>query len=412
MNAEFVETVSIIGLGYIGFPTAMILADNGYTVNGADTSEQVISLLSKGEAHLGEAGFDELFAKVHATKKFNVTKKYLKSDVHLVTVPTPVSETGAPNLTHVLAAVGDLCEVLEKGNLLLLESTCPVGTTLQLSEMIKQRRPDLKLPHDNQNNADIAIAYCPERVLPGNTLHELVANDRIIGGISVNCTQRARLFYESFVEGRCYSTDSKTAEMVKLAENSFRDVNIAFANELSLLADEQAVDVVDLINLANKHPRVNILQPGTGVGGHCIAVDPWFLINQSPDTSRLMRCARDVNIAKPNWVVKKILSELEEFTIRYKRRPSVACLGLTFKPDIDDLRGSPAIEVVKNLLNHEIDLCVVEPHISFETEFNLVTLDKAMSTADIMVILVGHSVFRQVHTTKKVLDFTGVTKQR
>ena len=408
------KTVSVIGLGYIGLPTAAVLASRGLQVVGVDVSEKVVSTLNEGKVHIVEPELDILVRGIVNAKTFRAVTRPEPADVFLIAVPTPFCDGHKPDLSYVEASVRSIAPVLQRGNLVILESTSPVGTTEKISKWLADSRPDLLFPHQAGDATDIHVAHCPERVLPGHVLRELVENDRVIGGLSPLCTKKAIELYQIFVEGKCLATDARTAEMSKLTENAFRDVNIAFANELSLICDRLQVDVWELISLANHHPRVNILQPGPGVGGHCIAVDPWFIVDSAPEEARLIRVAREVNDSKPHFVLGKIRSASEAFD-----SPVIACLGLAFKPDIDDLRESPSLEIVKELAaTTQGKLLVVEPYIdelppglSELRNIQLVTVDKALESADIVVLLVNHQPFAQINrgllNRKVVIDTRG-----
>lgn len=393
------KTISVVGLGYIGLPTAAVLAGRGVQVIGVDVSERVVSTLNAGNVHIVEPELDVLVRGIVNAGAFRAVTRPEPADAFLIAVPTPFSDGHKPDISYVEASVRSIAPVLQRGNLVILESTSPVGTTEKISLWLAESRPDLTFPHQTGDAADIRIAHCPERVLPGHVLRELIENDRIIGGLSPLCTEKATELYRIFVEGKCLATDARTAEMSKLTENAFRDVNIAFANELSLICDRLEIDVWELISLANHHPRVNILQPGPGVGGHCIAVDPWFIVDSAPEEARLIRVAREVNDSKPHFVLGKIRAAAERF-----KSPVIACLGLAFKADIDDLRESPALEIVKDLAaTFQGELLVVEPYIDTLPSglagldnVKLVSVEKALETADIVVLLVNHQPFAQV----------------
>ncbi|MDX7778617.1 UDP-N-acetyl-D-mannosamine dehydrogenase [Aeromonas hydrophila] len=399
------DRVSIIGLGYIGLPTAAVIASNGIRVLGFDVNHHTVDTINHGKIHIVEPGLEELVRSAVDAGYLTAHTTPQQADIFLVAVPTPFKgDNREPDLSFIQQAAICLAPCLESGNLVILESTSPVGTTEQMANWLAEVRPDLTFPHTAKAGScpDIQIAYCPERVLPGHVVRELVDNDRIIGGLDTVSTERAMAFYRLFVKnGDCIATTARTAEMSKLAENSFRDVNIAFANELSLICDRQGIDVWELISLANRHPRVNILQPGCGVGGHCIAVDPWFIVNQNPDLAKLIQQARQVNDYKPLYVVEKIETALSKHLSR-----KIACLGLSFKPNIDDLRESPALNITRILargISNEI--LVVEPHISaLPNELSnlgnvkLVTLEQALEQADVVVQLVKHQQFSDVVT--------------
>lgn len=395
-------TVSVIGLGYIGLPTAVMFASRKIRVVGVDVNRGVVDTINRGEIHIVEPDLD---IAVHAA----VTEGYLRAttnpepaDVFLIAVPTPFrGDDHEPDLAYIKAAALSIAPMLKAGNLVVLESTSPVGTTQQLADWLAKARPDLRFPQDTTEDSDIRIAYCPERVLPGRVMQELIHNDRVIGGMTRTCSDMAVALYKVFVAGECVITDAATAEMAKLTENSFRDVNIAFANELSVICDKLGIDVWQLIALANRHPRVNILQPGPGVGGHCIAVDPWFIVSKTPGESRLIRTAREVNDAKPHWVIEKVRAAVSQHLAEDPEKQigdvMIACYGLSFKANIDDLRESPAVEIVKDITAaHPGRIVVVEPNIDklpLGLEgVELVNVDVATS-ASVHVMLVNHHEF-------------------
>ncbi|ODM31901.1 UDP-N-acetyl-D-mannosaminuronic acid dehydrogenase [Marinobacter adhaerens] len=399
--------ISVVGLGYIGLPTAAVIASRRCEVIGLDVSPKVVDTINRGDIHIVEPDLDMI---VHAAVKEGYLRATLNpepADAFLIAVPTPFkAEDGkehVPDLKYIESAAKAIAPVLEKGNLVILESTSPVGATERMAEWLAEARPDLVFPQTGGEASDIRIAHCPERVLPGHVIRELVSNDRVIGGMTPKCSDAAAELYSLFVEGECVKTTARTAEMAKLTENSFRDVNIAFANELSLICDRLEIDVWELIELANRHPRVNILKPGPGVGGHCIAVDPWFIVSETPEQARLIRTAREVNDGKPQWVIEKVKSALGDFLVKNPGRTasdvSVAVFGLAFKPDIDDLRESPSLAIAEQL-HGELPqpLLLVEPNIqevpgSLEG-CSLVTAEAAIDQADICVILVAHKQFR------------------
>jgi len=393
--------VVIMGLGYIGLPTAALIASKGIQVHGVDVNEEVVKTINEGRVHIVEPDLEGLVNHV-------VKKGYLKAstqpqpaDVFLIAVPTPFKDDHKPDLSYVESAIKMILPYIREGNLIIIESTSPVGTTEKIYAFIVKERPELK--------GKFFIAYCPERVLPGKILYELEHNDRVIGGINSESTKKAKEFYGLFVKGELHEADAKTAEMCKLVENAYRDVNIAFANELSLICEKAGINVWELIKLANKHPRVSILQPGVGVGGHCIAVDPWFLITQYPEESRLMKTAREVNLYKTQWVINKIKEEAKKFEKEKRKTPKIACLGLTYKPDIDDLRESPALYIVKTLIKEGYNILPVEPNIEKIEGLKLYDIDKAIKESDIIVLLVGHKVFKDLEDlTKITLDFCGL----
>lgn len=391
------DKISVIGLGYIGLPTATVLASKGIYVVGVDINQHAVDTINSGRIHIVEPDLDVIVNEVVKSGFLKATTKPEPSDVFIIAVPTPFRGNHEPDMSHVEAAIKSIAPHLAKRNLIILESTSPVGSTEHVANLLEQLRPDLVFPQQSDVNADVQIAYCPERVLPGNVLFELLKNDRIIGGMTSQCSQAAVRLYKTFVEGECVITNARTAEMSKLTENAFRDVNIAFANELSLICDENRIDVWELIRLANHHPRVNILKPGPGVGGHCIAVDPWFIVHSAPEQARMIRVAREVNDSKPYYVIEKVKRAVGSIN---KPDPVIACLGLSFKADIDDLRESPAVEITKAIIDHNVGkVLVVEPNIEkLPDSFNgkavqLVELDKSLSQADILVVLVDHKEF-------------------
>ncbi|MGL4191909.1 MAG: UDP-N-acetyl-D-mannosamine dehydrogenase VpsB [Vibrio sp.] len=407
--------VSVIGLGYIGLPTAAVLASRGLDVVGVDVNAHAVETINKGEIHIVEPDLDIVVRSAVMTGKLKATLTAEPADAFLVAVPTPFKgDNHEPDLSYIEAAAKTIAPVLAKGNLVVLESTSPVGATEQLTQWLTQARPDLTFPAQKGSSADIKIAYCPERVLPGHVLQELVSNDRVIGGISKACSEKAVALYKTFVKGECIVTNARTAEMAKLTENSFRDVNIAFANELSLVCDKLKINVWELIRLANRHPRVSILSPGPGVGGHCIAVDPWFIVNSCPAQAQLIRTAREVNDGKPHWVVEQVQLAADQF-----KTPIIACLGLAFKADIDDLRESPALDITYHLAQSQVgQLLAVEPNITdlpsklAKQGVELVSLERALELANIIVVLVDHKEFKAADKTefakKVVIDTRGV----
>ncbi|MBL4596046.1 MAG: UDP-N-acetyl-D-mannosamine dehydrogenase [Robiginitomaculum sp.] len=395
--------ISVIGLGYIGLPTAATLASRGVDVVGVDVNESAVNAISKGKAHFSEPDLDMLVQSAVSTKKLRAQTTPEEADAFIIAVPTPFLDDHSGDLSYIQAAGRAIAKVLKPGNLVILESTSPVGTTQKLCEWIAQERPDLRLPDTHLDTPDIHMAYCPERILPGRMVFELVENDRIIGGMTERCTDKATALYEIFVRGELHRTNAPTAELVKIMENAYRDVNIAFANEISTVCDALNLNAWEAISLANRHPRVNILNPGPGVGGHCIAIDPWFLISHLPEKTRLMRMARKVNDAKPNEVLDKVRHQIDRF-----RKPIVACLGLTYKPDVDDLRESPALHIVEVLAKESnAELLVVEPNIAqlpatltnYE-RVKKIKLDEALERADIIVVLVGHKKFAKIDNRK------------
>ena len=400
MTNDTKPSVCVVGLGYIGLPTAAIVARAGCPVLGLDVSPDVVETINRGAIHIEEVDLDGLVSGVVQRGLLRASSQIEPCDVFVVAVPTPFARDGerTPDVAHVLAAGTEIAAVLKPGDLIILESTCPVGTTERLRDLLAGLRPDLKLPGLAADTPDIAIAYCPERVLPGRILEELTNNDRSIGGITPRCARKAMAFYKRFVRGECWVTDARSAEMIKLVENAYRDVNIAFANELSMIADKLGLDVWEVIRLANRHPRVDILQPGPGVGGHCIAVDPWFIVHGAPDEARLIRAAREVNDRKIRHVLTRAVALLEAHP-----GERVACFGLAFKANIDDFRESPARFVAAGLARKfGARIKVVEPFASaLPREFDgtgaeLIDLDAALETCGIAIMLVDHDAFRAV----------------
>lgn len=406
--------VCVLGLGYIGLPTAAVIARTGARVLGIDVSPHVVETVNSGRVHIEEVDLDGLVSGVVARGLLTASTTIAPADVFVIAVPTPFDADHAPDIGYVLKAATTIAAVLKAGDTVILESTSPVGTTEQVRDFLAQLRPDLKLPGTGREAADVAVAYCPERVLPGRILVELIDNDRVIGGVTPRCARKALAFYRRFVRGACVTTTARAAEMTKLTENAFRDVNIAFANELSRVADTLGVDVWEVIRLANRHPRVNILQPGPGVGGHCIAVDPWFLVHGDPDNTPLIRTARLVNDAKSEHVI----AQAADLIAAHPGGP-VACLGLAFKANIDDFRESPALKVAATLAARFGDrIRIVEPYAQAlpdafaGTEATLIDIDTAIETCGIMIVLVDHDVFRSVpldeRAGKLVYDTRGI----
>jgi UDP-N-acetyl-D-mannosaminuronic acid dehydrogenase len=386
--------LTVVGLGYIGLPTAAVFAEAGFTVAGVDVNPDAVEAINEGRAHIFEPGLDQLVKEVVTSGALSASAEMSPAESFVIAVPTPFMGDHEPDLSYVEAASRAIAPLLERGNLIVLESTSPVGATEQVAQWIQELRPDLTVPV-NGNPGDIAIAYCPERVLPGKILYEIRNNDRLLGGLSPACAQQAVDLYSEVAAGKCHTTTARTAELAKLSENAFRDVNIAFANELSVIADRYGIDARELIGLANLHPRVNILQPGPGVGGHCIAVDPWFIVDSAPDVALLIKQARLTNDAKPSWVVDKVLAAMASVD-----EPVVGCLGLAYKPDIDDLRESPAIEVVKRLRSRtDARILVVEPNVAqlpaqLDAEnVEFAGVDRALAEANVIVVLVSHGEF-------------------
>ena len=417
------ETISVVGLGYIGLPTAAMFASRKKKVIGVDVNQNAVDTINRGEIHIVEPDLDMI---VHAA----VTEGYLKAvttpepaDAFLIAVPTPFKECAEgeipePDLRFIEAASIAIAPVLKKGDLVILESTSPVGATEQMAEWLAEARSDLTFPQDTGEDADINIAHCPERVLPGHVVRELVENDRVIGGLTIKCSERSVELYKTFVLGDCVITNARTAEMAKLTENSCRDVQIAFANELSIICDKLDINVWELISLANRHPRINILQPGPGVGGHCIAVDPWFIVSKTPSEAKLIHTARQVNDAKPEWVINRVKVAITDFLSanpdKNVKDIVISCYGLAFKANIDDLRESPAVKIVKDIASlHKGHLIVVEPNVNqlphTLTNIELCNLDSAFKKADIHILLVDHFEFKkEAPSTGIVIDTKGI----
>jgi len=412
------ETVCVIGLGYIGLPTASIMATRGFQVHGVDINQHAVDTINQGRIHIHEPDLDVLVKSAVGSGRMRAYTTPQPADVFILAVPTPFKGDHEPDLRYVEAASRAIAPVLKPGNLVILESTSPVGTTERMAEWIAKERPDLTVPAFRSGDlgsspSRIYLAHCPERVLPGHILRELVENDRIIGGIDTASAKRTEDIYRKFVNGRLLLTDSRTAEMAKLTENAFRDVNIAFANELSMISDQIGIDVWELIRLANHHPRVKILQPGPGVGGHCIAVDPWFIVHSAPQTARLIRTAREVNDHKPRVVMQKVAAVADRF-----KNPVIACLGLAFKADIDDLRESPSLAIVEHLCADCVGrVLIAEPHIralpaALAGKAELLPVGEAIARADIVLLLVNHRQFieldRRLLEHKVVIDTRGI----
>jgi UDP-N-acetyl-D-mannosaminuronic acid dehydrogenase len=414
MKSDNKPSVCVVGLGYIGLPTAAVIARAGCKVLGLDVSQRVVDTINRGEIHIEEVDLDGLVQGVVARGLLSASVEVAPADVFVIAVPTPFDKDHAPDISYVLAAGRTIAPMLKAGDVVILESTSPVGTTEKMRDMIAQMRPDLKIPGLTRETPDISIAYCPERVLPGRILEELTNNDRSIGGITPRCARKALAFYKRFVRGECVTTDARAAEMTKLVENAYRDVNIAFANELSIVADRMGLDVWEVIRLANRHPRVNILSPGPGVGGHCIAVDPWFIVHSAPEETPLIRTARGVNDGKMHHVIAKA-----EALVEAHPDARIACLGLAFKANIDDFRESPARFVASRLARKFGDrMSVVEPYatelpIEFtDTGVTHIDIDEALETCDVLIVLVDHDVFRVVplaeRADKLVYDTRGI----
>ncbi|MEA2049079.1 MAG: UDP-N-acetyl-D-mannosamine dehydrogenase [Campylobacterota bacterium] len=394
------KKICVIGLGYIGLPTAALLANRGYDVHGVDVVENTVNIINRGEIHIVEPELDTFVKAAVHSGKLKAALKPAEADVFIIAVPTPFHDGYVPNIDYVISATKAIVPYVKKGDIIILESTSPVGTTNKVEEVLKDEGVDTSKLH---------IAHCPERVLPGHIMRELVENDRIVGGTTPEATEATAAFYNTFVEGEVLSTDAKTAEMAKLTENSFRDTNIAFANELSILCDKFDINVWELIALANRHPRVNILQPGAGVGGHCIAVDPWFIVHAGGEDAKMIRTAREVNTYKTEWAIEKIKNAALKFENEQGRKAKVACMGLAFKPDIDDLRESPALYITRTLITDGLDILAVEPNVETFNEFTLIDYKDALEQADVITFLVAHKEFKNLDIQTH-LDFCGVQK--
>lgn len=413
-----INKVSIYGLGYIGLPTAAVLASNGVNVTGVDINQEVVDIINSGKIHIEEPFLEDMVNDVIDNGYLNATTKPEEADAFLIAVPTPFIESSSaddpkPDLTYIKSACENISTVLKKEDIVIIESTSPVGTTEKVQDWLSNLRKDLTFPNTHGEKSDIRIAYCPERVLPGQVINELVSNDRLIGGITEKCSKTAMEVYKKFVKGDCVSTDSKTAEMAKLTENAYRDVNIAFANELSIISEKLNINVWELIKLSNLHPRVNILNPGPGVGGHCIAVDPWFIVSKTPDDAQLIRTARQVNDSKPMKIINKI-----DRIISRDPNAKISIFGLTYKPNIDDLRESPALFIAQEITRKShIKLKIVEPNINklpegLDKRHELVDSETALIDAEYIIILVPHTqffeTFRNYKLTGKIFDFCGL----
>ncbi len=395
--------ICVIGLGYIGLPTAALLANKGYDVHGVDVVQATVDIINRGEIHIVEPELDTFVQAAVKSEKLKASLTPVEADVFIIAVPTPFHEGFVPNIDYVVSASRAIAPYVKEGNIIILESTSPVGTTHKVEEVLKEKGVD---------TSKLYIAHCPERVLPGQIMRELVENDRIVGGTTPEATVKTVEFYRTFVDGEVLSTDAKTAEMAKLTENSFRDTNIAFANELSILCDKFEIDVWELIQLTNRHPRVNVLQPGAGVGGHCIAVDPWFIVHAGGEDAKIIRTAREVNTYKTEWAIEKVKNAALKFENEHKRKARVACMGLAFKPNIDDLRESPALYITRQLRASDLDILAVEPNIKNFSEFDIVNYEDAINQADVIVFLVGHSEFENIKISKNkiIIDFCGVNR--
>jgi UDP-N-acetyl-D-mannosaminuronic acid dehydrogenase len=399
------NTISVVGLGYIGLPTAAVIASRKIKVVGVDISQLVIDTINKGKIHIVEPELDMIVNAAVTEGYLRATTTPEPADAFLIAVPTPFKGDHEPDLTYIESASRAIAAVLKKGDLIVLESTSPVGTTEQMAAWLADERPDLSFPQTEGEESDIRIAHCPERVLPGHVIRELIENDRVIGGMTPRCSEVAANLYKIFVEAECVITNARTAEMAKLTENSFRDVNVAFANELSIICEKLDINVWELIKLANRHPRVNVLRPGPGVGGHCIAVDPWFIVSKTPEEARLIRAAREVNNSKPDRVIEKVEFAIAEFLEKNPEKNvkdvKVGVFGLSFKPDIDDLRESPALAITEKIVEiFSGQICIVEPHIDklpkqLESRAKLTTIESCVESSNVLVMLVGHKSFRE-----------------
>jgi len=396
------KKICVIGLGYIGLPTAALLANRGYSVHGVDVVPSTVDTINQGKIHIVEPDLDTFVRAAVNSGNLKASLTPDIADVFIIAVPTPFHEGYVPNVDYVVSATKAIAPFVKEGDIVILESTSPVGTTDLVGDTLKEEGID---------TSKLYIAHCPERVLPGHIMRELVENDRIVGGLTPEATEQTVEFYKTFVSGAVLSTDARTAEMAKLTENSFRDTNIAFANELSILCDKFGIDVWELIKLTNRHPRVNVLQPGAGVGGHCIAVDPWFIVHAGGDDAKIIRTAREVNTYKTEWSIEKIKNAALKFEAENGRKAKVACMGLAFKPDIDDLRESPAVYITKSLISQGLDVLAVEPNLKSHKSFEIIDFETAINDADIIVYLVAHKEFKGIRIFgKDVIDFCGVNK--
>ncbi len=393
-----IKKICVMGLGYIGLPTASLLANRGYAVHGVDVVQKTVDIINQGRIHIVEPGLDTFVQSAVKSGKLVADIKPTEADIFIVAVPTPFKDNHVPNIDYIVSATKSIAPYIKEGNIVILESTSPVGTTDVMEQTLKDVGVDVTKIH---------FAHCPERVLPGKIMHELVHNDRIVGGTTSIATKVTADFYRTFVEGEVLETDARTAEMAKLTENSFRDVNIAFANELSMLSGKFGIDVWELIELSNRHPRVNILQPGCGVGGHCIAVDPWFIVDAAKGDAKLIKTARETNDYKSEWVIEKIKNSALLFEKKSGKRAKIACMGLAFKPDIDDLRESPALYITRRLFAEKLDVLAVEPNINSFSDFAITDYKEAIDKADIIVFLVSHKEFQSINiaSNKEVLSF-------
>lgn len=396
------KKICVIGLGYIGLPTAALLANRGYQIHGVDVVQSTVDTINQGNIHIVEPDLDTFVRAAVNSGNLKASLTPDIADVFIIAVPTPFHDGYIPNVDYIISATKAIAPYVKDEDIVILESTSPVGTT----ELVEKT-----LQEENIDTSKLYIAHCPERVLPGHIMRELVENDRIVGGTTQEATEKTVEFYKTFVSGEVLSTDARTAEMAKLTENSFRDTNIAFANELSILCDKFDIDVWELISLTNRHPRVNVLQPGAGVGGHCIAVDPWFIVHAGGDDAKIIRAAREINTYKTEWSIEKIKNAALTFEKENGRKAKIACMGLAFKPDIDDLREAPALYIAQTLKSQDFDILAVEPNISSHKDFEIIDFETAINEADVIVFLVGHKEFKGIRIFgKEVIDFCGVNK--
>ena len=398
----------IFGLGYIGLPTACVLVKSGHNVIGVDINNELVEQLNNGKVNIKENGIQKALDDSLKTGNFKAGTEPISSDVYIIAVPTPFKNIAdgshEPNIDYVIDAAKSISKVIKKNQMILIESTCPVGTTKKVAELI--------IENCRFSDKEFSIAYCPERVLPGKILYELINNDRVVGGIKKTDAIKAKEFYETFCKGEILETNAETAELVKLTENSFRDVNIAFANELSIICDSQNINTAELINLANHHPRVNILQPGSGVGGHCIAVDPWFIISQFPNEAKLIKTGREVNLHKTNWIINKIIEESKHLELKKGTPIKVGCMGIAFKPDVNDFRESPALKIATELSKlNTLEIYSCDPNIESNIPLKMYSIDETLEKCDLLVFLVAHSVFKKINLSKlKFLDYCNLKK--
>jgi UDP-N-acetyl-D-mannosaminuronic acid dehydrogenase len=382
------ETICVIGLGYIGLPTASLLGTKGFQVHGVDISKNVVDIINQGKIHIVEPDLDILVKSAVQSGNLTAALEPIEADIFIIAVPTPFKDNYQPDLSYVEMATRSIAPYIRPGNLVILESTSPPGTTEEVvGEQLRQAGIDI--------DTSVYVAHCPERVLPGKILRELIENDRIVGGLNEASTNKAVEFYKTFVNGEVLATDARTAEMTKLAENTYRDINIAYANELSMICDQEGINVFEMIRMANRHPRVNILTPGPGVGGHCIAVDPWFIVARAPEKARLIRTAREVNNYKPKWVLERVAKKAEKF-----KRPVIGCLGITFKADVDDLRESPSLEIVHELIKMNLgEVLVNDPNVKNCKGIDLIGYEEVLERADILLLLVDHKLYKKLRAT-------------